>query len=156
MTKITFESGAVRQSNEGKGRFDLLSPFALERLAKVCEEGSRKYEDRNWEKGMPFGVLIDHAITHLVAYMERQEDEDHLGHAFWNIMALIHFEAVHPDLDNRPRYDPVQKDLYRELDNKPGEIIYYNPKKCTRMNKYSKLLRRLKKRSVLLKRQKTS
>jgi len=135
MTKITFESGAVRQSNEGKGRFDLLSPFALGRLAKVCEEGSRKYEDRNWEKGMPFSVLIDHALTHLVAYMKRESDEDHLGHAFWNIMALIHFESARPYLDNRPYY-------------------FGNP--CTRMNRFSKLLRRLKRRSVLLKRPKTS
>ena len=36
----------------GKGRCDLLPPNALLRLARHFENGSKKYGDRNWEKGI--------------------------------------------------------------------------------------------------------
>jgi len=87
-----FKSGAIRQETTGQGRYDLLSPYAIHRLAKVYEEGCRKYEDRNWEKGIPESNLLDHALRHIFAYMMGKNDEDHIGHAVWNLCAILHFQ----------------------------------------------------------------
>jgi len=99
-----FKSGAVREPLPGRGRFDLISPFALVRLAKVNEKGAVKYADRNWEKGMPYSEFIDRALRHIVQYMMGENDEDHLAHAMWNLHALIHMEETCPELDDMPRY----------------------------------------------------
>lgn len=42
-----FDSGMVRDQRTGKGRFDLISPIALRRLAVIYEKGAIKYESRN-------------------------------------------------------------------------------------------------------------
>jgi hypothetical protein len=43
-----FDSGMVRDTREGKGRFDLLSPVTQRRKARHMEKGCLKYGDRNW------------------------------------------------------------------------------------------------------------
>jgi hypothetical protein len=48
-----FETGAVRDVRDGKGRYDLISPYALKRLAIIYERGALKYGDDNYLKGMP-------------------------------------------------------------------------------------------------------
>jgi len=93
-TNEKFKSGAVRQKTTGQGRYDLLSPFAIHRLALVFEKGAKKYGDRNWEKGIPAENLIDHALRHIFAYMAGEKDEDHIAHAAWNLLAIIHFEEL--------------------------------------------------------------
>ena len=49
--RTMFDTGAVRDMHEGKGRFDLLPMCVLMRLAKHYEAGAKKYEERGWEKG---------------------------------------------------------------------------------------------------------
>lgn len=105
-----FDSGMVRDARVGKGRYDLISPFALERIARVYEKGSIKYEDRNWEKGSPFSRTLDSALRHVVQYMMGMRDEDHLAQAAWNIMAIMHLEQTMPHLDDMPHYLSQQKD----------------------------------------------
>jgi hypothetical protein len=100
-----YESGAVREARTNKGRYDLISPIALRRLAVVCEKGALKYHERNWEKGMPMSRLMDSAMRHITQYLEGYRDEDHLAHAMWNLMAAIHFEELRPDLNDLPQYE---------------------------------------------------
>jgi len=101
-----FRSGMVRDVREGKGRYDLISPYALRRLAQVYERGSLKYSDRNWEKGAPFCRFLDSALRHIEQYLMRESDEDHLAQAAWNLFAIIHFEELgRADLDDRPKYE---------------------------------------------------
>lgn len=99
-----FRGGAVRDMREGKGRFDLITPFGLERLAQVYERGAKKYADRNWEKGMPISRFVDSALRHINQYKMGLNDEDHIGHAAWNLFAVMHMEAQRPDLDDMPHY----------------------------------------------------
>jgi len=87
-------SGAVRDVRSGKGRFDLITPIALKRLASVYERGSLKYSDRNWEKGMPLCRYLDSALRHLFQYLEGMRDEDHLAQAVWNVFSMIHVEEM--------------------------------------------------------------
>ena len=42
-----FDSGAQRDRQGGKGRYDLISPYAVERLAIILERGAKKYNERN-------------------------------------------------------------------------------------------------------------
>lgn len=86
-----FDTGAVRDTQEGKGRFDLIPPYPIEQLAKLYEAGCKKYGDRNWEKGIPLGRMIDSAMRHLNKWVQGKRDEPHLVQAAWNILNLIHF-----------------------------------------------------------------
>jgi len=105
-----FETGAVRDGSIGKGRYDLISPIALHRLATWSENGALKYEDRNWEKGIPVSRYIDSLIRHLMKIQCGLEDEDHCAAVLWNAQGLLHtIEAIKQgllpkELDNRPMY----------------------------------------------------
>lgn len=96
--RTAFESGAVRDLGEGKGRFDLLPMCVLLRLARHFEAGAVKYGERNWEKGIPAHSFLDSAFRHLVKYADGWTDEDHLIAAIWNLMCLAWNEEKRPDL----------------------------------------------------------
>ena len=105
-----FDSGAVRDIRVDKGRFDLISPIFLKRLAIVCEKGGKKYNDRNWEKGMPLMHYMDCAERHENDHKEGKRDEDHIVQAAWNLMCFCHTEEMikrgllPKELDDRPNY----------------------------------------------------
>lgn len=71
--KEVSKQGAVRNSREGKGRYDLIPPKSLKRLANVYERGCVAYSERNWEKGMPYCRFIDSAIRHIYQFLDRQK-----------------------------------------------------------------------------------
>ena len=98
--KRTFESGAVRNTAKGKGRFDLISPTALMRTAKRYEMGTESYPERNWEKGIPFSSCVDSAMRHLVQWLDGDRSEDHLAGVVFNIFAIMHFERHKPEMNN--------------------------------------------------------
>lgn len=97
-----FESGAVRDMQEGKGRFDLLPMCVLLRLAKHYEAGAIKYKERNWEQGIPCHSYVDSAFRHLVKYMDGYTDEDHLIAAIWNLCGLAWTEEKMPNMMDIP------------------------------------------------------
>jgi len=105
-----FNSGAVRDTRENKGRYDLISPIALRRLAVVYEKGTKKYSDRNWERGMPIGRYLDSAIRHIQQYIEGYREEDHLAQSVWNLFCVLHTEEMikrgllPKELDDLPNY----------------------------------------------------
>lgn len=100
--RTQFESGAVRDLHEGKGRFDLLPMCVLMRLAKHYEKGAKKYNDRNWEKGIPAHSFADSALRHLCKYLDGWNDEDHLIAAIWNLCGLAWTEEKHSELMDIP------------------------------------------------------
>ena len=105
-----FNTGSVRDTAEGKGRYDLISPISLARLAKHFENGARKYGDRNWEKGQNICRYLDSAIKYIYKHLEGYRDEDHLAAGAWNLLAAIHTEELiernklPKELDDRPNY----------------------------------------------------
>ncbi len=104
-SKQTFESGAQRDTSEGKGRPSLISPWLIERLSHHLEEGAEHYGDRNWEKGMPYCRVIDSIYRHLIAFQREQDDEDHLSAIAANVMFLIHYECEPYAVSERRRMD---------------------------------------------------
>lgn len=111
-----FKTGAVRDTTTGKGRFDLISPIALKRLAVVLERGAKKYSDRNWEAGIPLSSFIDSAERHLNDFKEGKRDEDHMGQCLWNIHAFIHTETM----INRGLLPKTLNDLPESYTSKEG------------------------------------
>lgn len=86
------------------GRFDLMSPKGLMRLAKWGELGSYKYSDRNWEKGMPISRCIDSGMRHLTKLIDGLMDEDHSAAVVWNAFAVMHFEKYMPEMQDLPNW----------------------------------------------------
>lgn len=81
-----FETGFVRDMAAGKGRYDLCPWYAIDALARHCENGALKYGERNIDLGCPQHSLIDSALRHISKYIRGIEDEDHLLAACWNLM----------------------------------------------------------------------
>lgn len=105
-----FDTGSQRDAAVDKGRFDLVTPIALRRLAGLYERGAVKYDARNWEKGQPLSVFMDCAMRHLQKHLMGYRDEDHLGAVLWNIAAIMHIEhqiareKLPAELDDLPCY----------------------------------------------------
>lgn len=89
-----FSTGSWRDVRSGKGRYDLISPIAEARLARLLEGGAVKYGERNWERGQPLSRFLDSARRHLARYLEGHRDEDHLAAAAWNVQGMIHVEEM--------------------------------------------------------------
>jgi hypothetical protein len=117
-----FDTGSVRDTNIGKGRFDLIAPYATLRLARHYENGSRKYGDRNWELGQPLSRYLDSAMRHLTKVTMGLEDEDHLIAATWNLLAIVETQkrielGILPEtLNDLPdTYKDFAEELFPEL-----------------------------------------
>jgi hypothetical protein len=89
-TRQEFKSGAVRDVQGGKGRYDLLPSAGIFAVARVFEEGAKKYLPRNYEKGIPLSRFIDSALRHLFKHLEGFRDEPHMAQTLWNCLAYIH------------------------------------------------------------------
>lgn len=86
-----FSSGARREVLEYK--YDTIPPCAMRRLAKVYYEGAQRYGDVNWQKGIPSSNLINHAVNHLMLWLEGNRDEDHLAKVVWGMFTLMYNES---------------------------------------------------------------
>ena len=80
--------------DEGKLRVDLIPPEALEALAEVLSYGSKKYGDKNWEKGIHYTRLYGSILRHLISWAKGEDIDDesklpHIYHAFCDIMFLV-------------------------------------------------------------------
>lgn len=104
----TFQTGAIRDKQEGKGRFDLMPVHALMRVARVYEEGGKLKGDRNWEKGIPLSRYLDSGIRHTLKVLDGWVDEDHAAMAVWNMLGYI-----------QTKYWIEQGMLPKELDDLP-------------------------------------
>lgn len=149
-TRREFESGAVRDIAEGKGRCDLLPldiianyisisdkndlvllaisqyiysgesvylKLALDKfrdiakwdmfttlleVSKHYEDGAKKYDERNWEKGIPLHCYIDSGVRHYLKWLRGDIDEPH-GRAFvWNMLGALWTQKHKPELIDLP------------------------------------------------------
>lgn len=101
--------GTGLRKNEGKLRYDLIHPVANKGLAEVLTLGSRKYEPRNWEKGMKWSNVISSLKRHLAA-IEAGEDYDqetgllHADHVQCNAHFLSAYYTIYPQGDDRAHH----------------------------------------------------
>jgi len=96
-----FDGGAVRDTQKGKPRYDLIPPGPLERLAMLYTRGAEKYDEHNWTKGIPVSRCIASLLRHVYQFIKRDTDEDHGAAIIFNVMCIMHYEEVgRTDLDD--------------------------------------------------------
>jgi len=101
------KKGGGLRFNEGKLRYDLQHPTAVQGLVRVLTKGSVKYAERNWEKGMKWSNVLASLKRHLAA-IEGGEDYDpetgelHIDHVQCNAHFLSAYYKIYPQGDDRP------------------------------------------------------
>lgn len=83
------ERGGMQSATAG--RFDLIPPKAMFRLAAIMEHGARKYAPNNWKK-IEIDSHVNHALQHLFAYIAGDRQDDHLGHALARAAMAVELE----------------------------------------------------------------
>ena len=111
MVRDEYGTGAVRESQQGKGRYDLISPVGLRRLALRYEYGANKYDDRNWECGVPSSRCFSSAVRHLYQWLAGDRSEDHLAAAVWNVFTIMDNEEHRPEMLDVPMPDVSTKEV---------------------------------------------
>ncbi len=97
-----------KKLDTGKTRYELISPYALDQMARVLTFGARKYEPRNWEQGVAWGREFAGIMRHLWAFWGGEDNDketglSHLAHASCLLMFLLHFTEHRREFDDRPR-----------------------------------------------------
>tara|TARA_B100002019_G_scaffold211543_1_gene184368 strand:- start:892 stop:1296 length:405 start_codon:yes stop_codon:yes gene_type:complete len=99
-----FETGAQRDTDEGKLRMSLIPHDELKRVMKRYLDGAEKYGENNWMKGMPLSVFYDCAHRHLEAWWRGENTEDHAAAVVWNMLCAMYTEMNVNDLDDREKF----------------------------------------------------
>lgn len=143
-----FITGSVRDSAEGKGRWDLIPYYPMLRVAVHFANGAKKYGDRNWEKGQPLNEYLSSAMRHLLRFANGENGEDHLSACIWNCMAFMEtekniiatekfnldqieylMEKLHPEIARRIRnkiHDKIADAKLKELGSELKEALDKN------------------------------
>jgi len=95
--KITLLEGTKYDDDKSLQRYDLIPPGALRALAELYGRGAKKYDDRNWEKGIAFTRVYNAMNRHMQAWLEGEkccpiDGQHHLIAVAWNAFALYTFE----------------------------------------------------------------
>lgn len=98
--------------NDGKLRYDLLPPDAIEELVRVYTRGAAKYAPRNWEKGMGWTTCYASLQRHAAAWASGEDFDaetrcHHMAHVAWNALAIVAYTARGIGTDDRPRFTPT-------------------------------------------------
>jgi len=75
---------------------------ALLEVSKQYEDGARKYNERNWEKGIPLHCYIDSGVRHYLKFLRGDKDEPHDRAFVWNMLGAIWTHENHPELIDLP------------------------------------------------------
>ncbi len=100
--------------NEGKVRWDLIDPTAVEGVAKVLDFGTNKYTAENWRKGLSWKSTLRSLESHLQA-LKRGEDLDpesglpHIDHLGCNWMFFSNYQKTGAGTDDRVKSKSVQE-----------------------------------------------
>jgi hypothetical protein len=97
-----------RKDDDGKLRYDLIPVEPLREVARVFTIGARKYEPRNWEKGLGYGRVFAAMMRHAQAWWggevnDPEDGQHHLSSVAWCALVLMELERTHPEGDDRGR-----------------------------------------------------
>jgi hypothetical protein len=103
---ITHTSGAQKDKID-KLRLDLVPPEMILSLGTVLTYGAQKYDDRNWEKGIPYMDSYAASMRHLLQWASGVDIDDesglqHIEQAALNLLMIAtQTRRGRDDLDNR-------------------------------------------------------
>ena len=72
-------------------RFDLIDTKAIFALANVLHTGEQEYGKDNWRK-IDTESHLNHALSHIYAYLAGDKQDNHLSHALCRVMMSIGVE----------------------------------------------------------------
>lgn len=109
-------------------RFDLIPPLVIRELAAIYEEGAKKYGPSKYiEKPLPFSVLVNHLMNHLLLYCSGDRSEKHLAKVMWGVATMmtlgdmIDKGSVERSISDLSIYGAGAKEaLQKRLDNTNG------------------------------------
>lgn len=111
-------AGGGRKDDAHKTRIDLVPPELVFAVADILTSGARKYEDRNWEKGMSWGRVFGALMRHMWAWWggagpttksflfgdnDSETGRSHLWHAGCCAAFLIAYEERGVGVDDRAK-----------------------------------------------------
>jgi len=99
-----FETGARRDTAEGKPCMALIPHDELERILIHYTNGAEQYGKNNWTKGMPLSELYNSSHRHLQKWWKGETDEDHLAATIWNLLGIMWTERRKPEMDDRGEF----------------------------------------------------
>ncbi len=67
------------RNDEGKEALDLIPPEIMFALGKALEVGARKYDKRNWEKGMDWSRVFGSLSRHLWKFWGGEDIDEETG-----------------------------------------------------------------------------
>lgn len=99
------------QKGQKLARFDLIPSGPLWELAEHYGRGSKKYADRNWEKGYDWSLSYAAAMRHLTQFWGGEDIDPETGTlhviaAAWHCFSLAEYRKTHPEKDDRPDCRP--------------------------------------------------
>ena len=101
------------KNDRDKLRFDLVPTEAAEAIAEVYTHGARKYNDRNWEKGMSWSRVYAAVQRHLHSFwggedIDSESGLSHIALAATSIQFLLQFtlKPEYQNRDDRPKKGP--------------------------------------------------
>jgi hypothetical protein len=83
-----FQSGMVRDTQNGKPRYDLIDRAFLKRWADLMARGAAKYGEENWRLADDEAALKRFrasAVRHMFQYLEDDRTEDHAAAVAFNL-----------------------------------------------------------------------
>lgn len=111
---------------------DVMFAQAMMDLSVHYKNGALKYEERNWERGLPVHSFIDSAVRHLCKEMLGWTDEPHDMAIMWNLFGAIWTIQHYPHLNDLPSYKDYRKDNKNEAKKETtsdGNTSENNPEK---------------------------
>lgn len=96
-----FDTGAVRDTQKGKPRYDLIPPTALRRVAMHYANGAEKYKPYNWAKGMAYSRFYASMFRHMQQFAMGETNEDHMAAIIFGALSIMYFQDIgRNDLDD--------------------------------------------------------
>lgn len=90
--RVNFESGMVRDTSNGKIRYDLVYMPMFKRWAELMTRGAAKYSANNWKQAAGQAELErfkESAFRHFMTwFLEEDNSEDHAAAVFFNISGV--------------------------------------------------------------------
>ena len=102
--------------NKDKVPLHLVPPSAIIAMGEALAYGTKKYSERNWEKGMNMSIPYACLLRHLMAWQSGKDCDpesglSHLKHVLINAAMLVEYES-RPELDDRPKHLNSNKGVF--------------------------------------------
>jgi hypothetical protein len=89
----TVTNAAGGKQSKTRYRCDLLPGRAVLAVAEVLSAGAEKYGPDNWRL-IPVRDHVNHALTHLLAFVAGDRSDDHLSHAACRVLFALDLERL--------------------------------------------------------------